>query len=183
MANIIYCTFAVKAATENVLDYVNEGLKNLGLGTMENIKDGIGGLWNGNNHVVMSTFCPISDAFDVDSEVLLQSYNTDVAKGVTTVYMWGETRGYIPYRWLKYIKGKYNLNVFIFARDDMHNFQVFGEIDSVDYDYAKNYFREHQPKPEDFNDRNDFDEAWVKFLNELYSGLHDRFEECVEGGV
>lgn len=183
MANIIYCTYAVKAATENVLDYVNEGLKNLGLGTMENIKDGIGCLWNGNNHVVMSTFCPISDAFDVDSEVLLHSYNTDVAKGVTTVYMWGETRGYIPYRWLKYIKGKYNLNVFIFARDDMHNFQVFGEIDSVDYDFAKNYFREHEPKPEDFNDRDDYTKAWYKFIDELYSELHDRFEECVEGRV
>ena len=181
MSTRFFNTYAVKAATENVLNFVNEGLGNLGLETKDNIKDAIECLWNRNNDVEMSTFCPIPDVFDMDSEVLLESYNTDVAKGVTTVYMWGETRSYFPYRWLEYIKDKYNLNVFIYTRDDMHCFQAYGEIDSVDYDYSKNYCREYEPKPKDFKDRDDYTKALYKFIDELYSVLHERFEECVEG--
>jgi hypothetical protein len=59
MANWSYNEYAVKAATENVLNFVNEGLKNLGTDPKDNIKDAIECLWKDGNEVLMSTFRPI----------------------------------------------------------------------------------------------------------------------------
>lgn len=64
MPNWSYNDYAVKAATENVLEFVNEGLKNLGLETKNNIKDAIECLWNGKNDVNMSTFRPVPETFE-----------------------------------------------------------------------------------------------------------------------
>ena len=59
MPNWCNNNYAVKAATENVLNFVNEGLKNLGMETKDNIGDAIRSLWDGKNEVTMATFRPI----------------------------------------------------------------------------------------------------------------------------
>ena len=45
MPNWSYNVYAVKAKTKNVLDFVNEGLKNLSLEPRVDIKDAIENLW------------------------------------------------------------------------------------------------------------------------------------------
>ena len=64
MPNWSYNEYAVKSATEHVLNFVNEGLKSLGMETKDNIKDAIESLWNGNNEVSMSTFRPVPETFE-----------------------------------------------------------------------------------------------------------------------
>lgn len=61
MANYSFNYYAVKSATENVLNFVNEGLKNLDLETKDNIKEAIESLWDGKNIVTMATFRPIPE--------------------------------------------------------------------------------------------------------------------------
>lgn len=63
MPNWCNNNYAVKAATENVLNFVNEGLKNLGMETKDNIGDAIHSLWDGKNEVTMATFRPIPETF------------------------------------------------------------------------------------------------------------------------
>ena len=62
MPNWSYNVYAVKAKTKNVLDFVNEGLKNLGLEPRADIKDAIENLWK-NNKVMLSTFRPIPETY------------------------------------------------------------------------------------------------------------------------
>ena len=45
MANWSYNIYAVKSATKNVLNFVNEGLKNKGIEPMDNIEKAIEKLW------------------------------------------------------------------------------------------------------------------------------------------
>ncbi|MBR1834191.1 MAG: hypothetical protein IJ785_01590 [Bacteroidales bacterium] len=63
MPNWCNNNYAVKAATKNVLNFVNEGLKNLGMETKDNISDAIRSLWDGKNEVTMATFRPIPGTF------------------------------------------------------------------------------------------------------------------------
>ena len=62
MANWSYNIYAVKSATKNVLNFVNEGLKNKGIEPMDNIEKAIEKLWETNN-VTMETFRPMPETF------------------------------------------------------------------------------------------------------------------------
>ena len=244
MANISFNNYAVKSAMGNILNFVNEGLKNLGLETKNNIKNAIESLWNGKNNVTMSTFRPIPesirkfgsfekkkrDDFDYDtgepvfksdeeyvayskeydeavkhheetfgvtnwrdynclvgfgckwdSEVELKSYHIDAESGITTIFMDGDTAWDYPYFWLKYIKETFGLNVYICAQEEFDSFNLYGEIDNIDDEFAEKYFNDHEPKRSDYNNVEDYHKAYHQFRVDFSKSLYRKFQECVNG--
>ena len=238
--------YAVKAATENVLNFVNEGLKNLGLETKNNIKDAIECLWNGTNDVRMSTFRPIPETFKKydtsnmklerdamydkdrpafksdeeyetysreydealryqkdtygvvgwydynseiafgckwDTEVGLRSYCVEETDGTTTIYMFGKTPWCAPDLWLVYIKETFNLKVYICSHESQNFYNIYGEIDSVNFEFGEQYVIENEPQWEDYGDEkmDEYYDAYTIFINELQDELLARFKDCVEG--
>lgn len=235
--------YAVKAATENVLNFVNEGLKNLGMETKDNIGDAIRSLWDGKNEVTMATFRPIPETFEKydttnekrgrgdldwdtkeplfksddeyetycreydeavkyqketygvvgwydynclvafgckwDSEVVLESFNIDDSEGITTILMCGDTPWDFPEYWLLYIKKRFNLNVYVSSHDEFNNFNVFGEIDNLDYEWSKKYIRANEPVRNDYTKFDEFCDAYTDYMNNLLEELHCKLMECV----
>ncbi|MBR4917896.1 MAG: hypothetical protein IKZ52_01595 [Bacteroidales bacterium] len=198
MANWCFNEYAVKAATKNVLNFVNRGLENLGLEPKDNIKDAIESLWNDDNKVLMSSFI-VSETFkklgsDVGNEegrpalesnekVGLSSYLIDDATGNTTIYMWGHTPWRFPYHWLAYVKNTYDLKVYLCSHEEADAFNVYGEIDSLDFEFAEKYFLENGPDWDDYGDERvvEYYEAYFKCSSDLKEELLARFKDCVEG--
>ena len=244
MPNWSFNYYAVKSATGNVLNLVNEGRRNLGMQTKYNIKDAIESLWDGKNNVTMATFRPIPetivkygtikkmerDATDYDtgepvfnsdeeyetysrkyeeavkyneatygvtnwreynclvgfgckwdSEVNLKSYDIDNANGITTIYLDSDTAWSYPYRWLKYIKKTFNLNVYIFAQEEFDAYNLYGEIDNINAEYAEECFCDFAPDREDFDSEDEYCDAYAQFKVNLSRALYSKFQECVNG--
>lgn len=238
--------YSVKAATENVLNFVNEGLKNLGMEPKDNIKDAIESLWNGENEVCMSAFRPIPETFEKydttnsklkrdslgyegkpafksdeeyetyskefdeavqyqkdtygvvgwydyncyvafgckwDMEVKLKSYNIDDANGTTTIFMWGETPWNYPYLWLEFIKHKFDLNVYICAQEEADFYNVYGEINNLNCEWAAKFLSENAPNSDDFDDFDNFLEVYYPFRDQFTEELYSKFLDCVNGTV
>lgn len=206
MANWSFNEYAVKAATENVLNFVNRGLENLGLGPKDNIKDAIECLWKDGNEVLMSTFRPIPGtikkinapnikserddmyseselASESDEEVGLRSYDIDDTNGTTTIYMWGQTPWHYPHLWLAYLKETFDLKVYVCSHEERDVYNVYGEIDSLDFELAEKYFLENGPDWDDYGDERvvEYYEAYFKCSANLQNELLARFKDCVEG--
>lgn len=198
MANWCFNEYAVKAATENVLNFVNRGLKNLGLGPKDNIKDAIECLWHDGNEVLMTYFIvpekfkksgsdvgneegrPASES---DEEVGLRSYDIDDTNGTTTIYMWGQTPWHYPHLWLAYLKVTFDLKVYVCSHEGRDVYNTYGEIDSLDFEFAEKYFLEYCPDWDDYGDERveEYYEAYFKCSTDLQKELLARFKDCVEG--
>lgn len=244
MANWCYNTYVVKSTTKNVLNFVNEGLKNKGLEPRENVKEAIKTLWSSNG-VSMATFRPIPETFlkydttnkkhlrdsldyetkeplfktdeeyeiyckeyddaanyqketygvvgwkdyncrigfgcKWNTEVELTNFEIDEEKGITTLYMSGETPWYYPVFWLKYIKNTFNLWVFICSHEESDFFHFYGEIDGdfIEY-YDFSTLEELYPKESDYNDKNEYYEAIRNFEDNLWINMSKNFTSYVD---
>lgn len=228
--------YAVKSSTKNVLGFVNEGLKNIGVEPMHNIKDAIEKLWEKNN-VMTSTFRPIPETFhkvdttndkigrnaidwntkeplfcsdmeyeayskeydeavkhqketygvvgwydyncDVafgckwDSEIELESYIIDEEKGVTIIFMRGQTPWCYPDLWLDYIKKTFDVNVFLCSNEEGLLYNFFCEIDGDTIEgYHAGQEPSNLPNREDFEDDEEYQDAYFECLASSCNDCH-----------
>ena len=109
----------------------------------------------------------------------LDSFCIDDSRGITTILMSGDTPWCFPDLWLLYIKSRFNLNVYVSSHEEFNEFNVFGEIDSLDFQWAKEYEREKKPVRDDYTNDEEFWEAYRTFWDNLIAELHSKLIECV----